>query len=394
MNHLSNSSTPLPSSMPATAAHGQARAARGPFPQHEPAWQPDGRPRFSQRGNGNAWRGVDTRRDRLSRAELVTRIRARVDASLLPAPAQPDAGPISTHLGSLCRTVSDGMRSLIASMPTLRIGPVGADAAQLPASAGDRPAADRISYFIKRFEKTFDIRKAATLTGNADLRGVTVVIGGDNDLSQDAMRVLAHLRRENGDRILMEGLSQANRWTKPTCDRFDAALRDSCAPIESGCAASASYYDAMMAYQGAVHETCAFILGSLSALHPDIAVDLPRNIDECLELSARHADLVASGQPTAMQRHAMRVAQASSHFKAVTRATMAPRQAHMLEQIRQPMTSGAARFVIVNTDLLADLAPQLLAEGKVILMMPVAIANSDARYRMPHPLRQAERQEL
>lgn len=386
MNHLSNSTALLPSSLPATTAHGQAKALHGHFLPHEPAWQPGGEQPFSQHGHGDAWRGIDTRRDRLGRTEIVTRIRARVDASLLPAPAQRDAGLVMEQLDSLSRTVLNGMRSLIASMPTLRIGPAGADAAQ--------PAAGRVSYFIKRFERAFDIRKAPALAGNADLRGVTVVIGGDSNLSEDAMRVLAHLRPGNGDRILMEGLSQPSRWTRPTCERFDAALRDSCDPIEAGCAASASYYDAMMAYQSAVHETCAFILGSLSALHPDIAADLPRNVDECLELSARYADLVASGQPKAMQHHAMRVARALSHFRVVTSATMAPRQAHMLEQIRQPMKSGAARFVIINTDLLADLAPQLLAEGKIILMMPVATASSDARYRMPYPLRQAERQEL
>jgi hypothetical protein len=345
-------------------------------------------------GDDNAWRGIDTRRDRLSRADIVARIGTRVDPALLPEPSQPDVSLIPDSFNTLGRTVLDGMRSLMASMPTLRIGPAGADAAQPPACAADRPAADRVSYFIKRFEKVFDIRKAPALASNADLRGVTVVIGGASDLSEDAMRVLAHLRRGNGDRILMEGLSQPSRWTRPTCERFDAALRDRCAPIEAGCAASASHYDAMMAYQGAVHETCAFILGSLSALHPDIAVDLPRNIDDCLEVSARHADLVASGQPKAMQHHAMRVAQALSHFKAVASATMAQRQAHMLERIRQPMASGAARFVIVNTDVLADLAPQLLSEGKIILMMPAATANGDARYRMPHPIRQAERQEL
>jgi hypothetical protein len=58
------------------------------------------------------------------------------------------------------------------------------------------------------------------------------------------------------------------------------------------------------------------------------------------------------------------------------------------------MAAGAARFVIVNTGLLADLAPQLLSEGKAILMMPLATASSDARYRMPHPVPQAQRQEL
>lgn len=66
----------------------------------------------------------------------------------------------------------------------------------------------------------------------------------------------------------------------------------------------------------------------------------------------------------------------------------------MPERIRQPITKGAARFVIVNTDFLGDLAPQLLSEGKVILMMPAEMAGSNARYRMPYAALLPEHEEL
>jgi hypothetical protein len=124
--------------------------------------------------------------------------------------------------------------------------------------------------------------------------------------------------------------------------------------------------------------------------HPDKA--LP--VNPLFNGTARYADLVATLHPESMQDHAMHIAEALARFKTVDQQTKAPRQAHMLEQIRQPMASGAARFVIVNTDFLADLAPQLLAEGNIILMMPGATADSNERYRMPHPMHQAERHEL
>lgn len=194
-------------------------------------------------------------------------------------------------------------------LPHWCIGPADADAAMAVSTAG-RPAADRVSYFIKRFEKAFDIRKTSALAGNADLSGVTVVIGGyGNPLSEDTMRALTHLRRENGDRLLMEGLSRTSRWTGPTCDRFDAALHGSCVPVEAGCAASDSYDAAMDAYQVAVHEASAFILGNLSVFRPDIKVELPRNIDQFPEASARYADMVASFRPEGMQHHAMQIAE-------------------------------------------------------------------------------------
>lgn len=85
-----------------------------------------------------------------------------------------------------------------------------------------------------------------------------------------------------------------------------------------------------------------------------------------------------------MQHHELQIEQAFKRLKDVERQTATARQAHMLKQIRQPIAKGAARFVIVNIDILADLAPQLLAEGKVILIMPARIASGDARYRMPY----------
>ncbi len=95
-----------------------------------------------------------------------------------------------------------------------------------------------------------------------------------------------------------------------------------------------------------------------------------------------------------MRRYATQAGQAASHFKAAIRETTAPRQAHTLEQFRQAPAPGAVRFVVMNTDFLAGLAPQLLAGGRVILMMPAATAGSDARYRMPQSLHQAVRDEL
>jgi hypothetical protein len=123
-------------------------------------------------------------------------------------------------------------------------------------------------------------------------------------------------------------------------------------------------------------------------------VELPSDIDQCLAFSARHADLVATVYPESVQDHAMQVAEALTRFKTTEHQTRAARQAHMLEQIRQPIEAGAARFVIMHGDFLADLAPQLLSEGKIILMMPAATASGDARYRMPHLVHQDERHEL
>lgn len=208
------------------------------------------------------------------------------------------------------------------------------------------------------------------------------------------MPVLDHLRHKNGDRLMMEGRPQNYRWNRSTCEGFDAELRANCLQIKAGCTASDSYYDAIAAYQVAVHESCAFILGNLSVFRPDIKVELPDNIDQCLETSALYADIVASFKPEGMQHHALQIAKALKRLKDVERQTTTTRQAHMLERIRQPIAKGAARFVIVNIDILADLAPQLLSEGKVILMMPVEIAGSSARYRMPYATRLSEHEEL
>lgn len=396
MNPQVNGTFSLPSAFltPATpATRSQASASSPAGAWLEPPWQPDRKPTPGWHGNDNGWRGIHTERRHLSRSAIVARIRTRVEPSLLPGPALSDARPVPSRAASLGQAMLDGMRSLVASLPTLRMGPPGADAAP-GVSAADRPTVDRVSYFVKRFETAFDIRKTPAVSGNADLAGVTVVIGADGQVSDSAARALTHLRREHGDRLLMEGMPQAHRWTGPTCDRFDAALRASCVPIEAGCAASTRYYDAMMAHQEAVHATCAFVLRNLSVLRPDIQVELPRDIDQCLAFSARYADLVATVHPESVQDHVMHVAEALTRFKAADRQTRATRQAYMLEQIRQPIEAGAARFVIMHSDFLADLAPQLLSEGKIILMMPAATASGDGRYRMPHLVHQDERNEL
>lgn len=395
VNPLVNGTASSSSAFATQATRSQAGASSAAGAWFEPPWQPHRKPSPGGHGNGNGngWRGIHTERHHLSRNAIVARIRTRVEWSLLPGPALSDARPAPVRAASLGQAMLDGMRSLIASLPTLRVGPPGADAAPAVSTA-QRPTADRVSYFIKSFEKAFDIRKTPAVSGNADLAGVTVVIGADGHESESAARALTHLRRDHGDRLLMEGASRAYRWTGPTCDRFDAALKASCVPIESGCAASTRYYDTLMAYQTAVHEACAFILGNLSVLRPDIKVELPRDIDQCLAFSARYADLVATMHPESMQDHVMHVAEALTRFKKADRQTRAARQAHMLEQIRQPIGTGAARFVIMHSDFLADLAPQLLSDGKIILMMPAATASDNARYRMPHLAHQSERNEL
>jgi hypothetical protein len=269
VNPLVNGTFSLPSAFPTPATRNQAGASSAAGAWLEPPWQPDRRPSPDGRGNDNGWRGIHTERRHLSRSAIVARIRARVEPSLLPGTALSDAPPVPSRAASLGQAMIDRMRSLVASLPTLRVGPPGVDGAPAVSTA-DRPTADRVSYFIKRFETAFDIRKTPALSGSADLAGVTVVIGADGHVSESAARALTHLRREHGDRLLMEGLSRAHRWTGPTCDRFDADLKASCVPIEAGCAASSRYYDAMMAYQDAVHAACAFILRSLSVLRPDI----------------------------------------------------------------------------------------------------------------------------
>ena len=391
MNPVCNSTTVFPSTLPSAAAPGQSSGARAPALRTESPWLSDFKLSSGQRGGDNAWRAVNTRRTLLSREAIVTRIRQQVAPALLPAPEQPDTAAVAASPVNLGRSMLDSMRSLFASMPMLRIGPVGAEAAP---TAG-RPAADRVSYFIKQFEKKFDIRKTSALAGNADLSGVTVVIGGNgNPLGSAAMPVLGHLRREHRDHLIMEGRSRSLRWNLATCEGFDAKLRANCLQMEAGCTASDSYYDAMDAYQLAAHKGCAFILGTLSVFRPDIKVELPGNIDQCLETSALYADIVASFKPEGMQHHAMQIAQALKHMKEVDLQTTTARQAHMLERIREPIAQGAARFVIVNIDFLAHLAPTLLSDEKVILMMPVEMAGSSARYRMPYATRLREHEEL
>ena len=391
MNLVSNGTAAFPSTCPSAAAPDQSSSARAPALRTESPWLPDSKPSCGRHGNDHAWRALDTRRPRLSRGAIVARIRQQVDPSLLPAPQQPDAAAAAASAVDLGQAMLDGMRSLFASMPTLRIGPAGAEAAP---TAG-RPAADRVSYFIKRFEKKFDIRKSSALAGHADLGGVTVVIGGAGDpRGSAAMSVLEHLRRENGDRLMIEGRSKDFQWSRATCEGFDAELRAGCLQIEAGCTASDSYYDAMNAYQMAAHKGCAFILGTLTVVRPDIEVELPSNIDQCLKISALYADIVASFEPKKMRHHELQIEQALKSLKDVQRQTAAARQAHMLKQIRQPIAKGAARFVIVSIDMLADLAPTLLLESKVILMMPANTASSGARYRMPYAARSPEHEEL
>lgn len=391
MNLVCNSTIVFPSTLPSAAAPGQSSGARAPALRTESPWLANLRLSSGQREDDNAWRAVTTRRTLLSREAIVARIRQQVDRSLLPAPEQPDAAAVAASAVNLGRVMLDSMRSLFASMPTLRIGPAGAEAA--PTTG--RPAADRVSYFIKRFEKKFDIRKTPALAGNADLSGVTVVIGGNGDpRGSDAMPVLDHLRRKNGDRLMIEGRSQSVRWNRSTCEGFNAGLRANCLQIEAGCTASESYYDAVDTYQLAADKGCAFILGTLSVFRPDIKVELPGNIDQCLETSALYADIAASFKPEGVQHHEMQIAQALKRLKEVNGQTTTARQAHMLERIREPIAKGAARFVIVNTDFLADLAPTLLSEGKVILMMPVERASSSGRYRMPYATHSPEHEEL
>lgn len=149
MNLVCNSTTVFPSSLPSAAAPGQSSGARAPALRAEPPRLRDFKLSSGQRGDDNAWHAVNTRRTLLSREAIVARIRQQVDPSLLPAPEQPEAAAVAASAVNLGRGMLDSMRSLFASMPTLRIGPVGAEAAP---TAG-RPAADRVSYFIKRFEK-------------------------------------------------------------------------------------------------------------------------------------------------------------------------------------------------------------------------------------------------
>jgi hypothetical protein len=294
MNLVCNGTATFPSTCPSAAAPGQSSSARAPALRTESSWLPDFKPSCAQHGNDNAWRAVNTRRPLLSREAIVARIRQQIDPSLLPAPQQPDAAAVAASAVNLGQAMLDGMRSLFASMPALRVGPAGAEAAP---TAG-RPAADRVSCFIKQFEKKFDIRKSSALAGHADLSGVTVVIGGNGDpLGSAAMPVLDHLRRENGDRLMMEGRSRSFRWNRATCEGFDAELRAGCLQIEAGCTASDSYYDAINAYQLAAHKGCAFLLGTLSVVRPDIKVELPSNTDQCLKISALYADIVASFEP-------------------------------------------------------------------------------------------------
>lgn len=381
MNLVCNGTATFPSTYPNAAAPDRSSGARAPALRIESSWLPDFKPSCGQHGNDNAWRAVNTRRPLLSRGTIVARIRQQVDPSLLPAPQQPDAAAVAASAVNLGQAMLDSMRSLFASMPTLRIGPAGAEAAP---TAG-RPAADRVSYFIKRFEKKFDIRKSSALAGHADLSGVTVVIGGNGDpLGSAAMPVLDHLRRENGDRLMVEGRSRSFRWNRATCEGFDAELRAGCLQIEAGCTASDHYYAALNKYEVAVHTMGSFISAALSAYWPDIKYKLPGNVDACMEFNAHYADMVATVQPEGVAHHAMEIRWALDHFKDTERQSRKARQAGMLERIRQPIETGAARFVLINTDFLADLAPQLLAEGKVILMMPASIASGDARYRMPY----------
>ena len=390
---LCNGTASLPSDSPSPATYGHAGAFRAPGSRFALPWQPDCKPLPGGHGIDNGWRGIHTDRHYLSRNAIVARIRLRVEPSLLPGPVLPEAGPVPARADSLGQAMLNGMRRLVASLPTLRLGPPGADASP-GAGAVERPTADRVSYFIRRFGKAFDIRKTPALSGNADLGGVTVVIGVKGQVSESAARALTHLRREHGDHLLMEGLSQAHRWIGPTCDRLDANLRASCVPIEAGCAASTRHYKAMLAHHDAVFDACAFILGNLSVLRPDIKVATPSDISQCEEINVRYADLIAAVRPESVRNHVAHIAKAWVRFKTAELQNRAARQAHMLEQIRLPIQTGAARFVIMEADFLADLAPQLLSGENLIAMMPASMASSDARYRMPHPMHQQGHDEL
>ena len=107
MNHVSNSTASLPGSFPSVAAQGQPAALRGTYLPAGPAWQSDRKPGLGPCSDDNAWRGIDSRRDRLSRADIVARIRTRVDPALLPEPmpVQPDAGLVPDSFDRLGRAV-------------------------------------------------------------------------------------------------------------------------------------------------------------------------------------------------------------------------------------------------------------------------------------------------
>lgn len=322
-----------------------------------------------------------------SHARMVLKIRKQIDPDFsLPAINKPSSVSATSALvatsnffglafsatASIAQTLSRGLVNTLISVPS---GWAGIPLAEAADGNALREFED-VDRFVQAFKKDFIITVSPSLKGSS-LKGASLVIGEihhQKNLEEGVLRILKHLRPEQGDMLLLEGGSDScpNRMSSY------GIPESSCVNLE---AYSNTYLKARAAWEAMAKQLELTVQFIITHLPHQLPAEVLVGAEAYFIFIKAHADEVPSNHKPALNVHLRKCKELINlHHDSLTE-TAAKRENDMLKEIKNRMGRHSLNVVLLGAQHVVNLATNM--DQKIIFMMPRIVLDTFSEMNLP-----------